>query len=161
MATWAGMSAAILASIASSGCADLSARSDRVQLEVAGPPIDADQTGQAFLYAIPATADKAADGGLLAQNWSMLGREDRAAAVSPEYAPSPCERVAGKTSRSQDIIEAIAKRAAGHRVVIINESHTVTRHRKTMRRLLPRLKRLGFTFLAIETLTNDPREKRL
>src|SRR5690606_22850830 len=49
------------------------------------------------------------------------------------------------------VIDAIAARAEGHRVVIINESHMVTRHRETTRRLLAKLQPLGFRVLAAET----------
>ena len=125
-----------------------------VQLEVAARPVEADQTGQPFLYAIPSATETGGMKELAAQNWSMLGREDRAAAISSEYAPVACESVAGWRPGKQNNVDVIAARAAKYRIVIVNESHIVTRHREMMRRLLPKLRRLGFSVLAMETLTN-------
>ena len=146
---------AIFIGLALSGCAGSFTPHNQVRLEIGGPPIDASQTSQPFLYAIPRGTGGPGDGGLLAQSWSMLGREDLgAASMSNEYAAVECEPVEGGPSGWDAVVDAIAARAEGHRVVIINESHAVTRHRQTARRLLSRLRAKGFTHLAVETLTN-------
>ncbi|MEO6359919.1 MAG: hypothetical protein ABIO43_05005 [Sphingomicrobium sp.] len=54
------------------------------------------------------------------------------------------------------MIAAIAARAANQRVVIINENHFVTRHRETTRRLLAKLRPLGFSVLAAEAFFHGP-----
>src|SRR5688500_17648909 len=96
---------AILAVIALSGCTDLLVRNDKVELEIAGPPIDSTLTRQAFLYAIPPASDGPQNAGLSAQKWSMLGREDRGAAVmSDEYGPAACESIAGSPSGWEEIL---------------------------------------------------------
>jgi hypothetical protein len=140
--------------IALSGCAGVAAPPERVQLEVAGPPIDAPLIPLPDFYRLPPAGDESGDGGRLAQQWAMLGREDRAAASqsgSAEYIPRPCEAAPGSPSGWDAVIDAIVARAADHRVVIINESHMVTRHRETTRRLLEKLRPLGFRALAAET----------
>jgi hypothetical protein len=87
----------------------------------------------------------------------MLGREDRAAATgSAEYKPSPCEVVPGGPRGWDAVVNAIAARAVNHRVVIVNESHQLTRHRETTRRLLAKLRPLGFTVFAAEAFNHGP-----
>jgi hypothetical protein len=84
----------------------------------------------------------------------MLGREDRSAAsgtVRDEYSPQECETAADSPTGWDGVIDAIVARAAAHRIVIVNESHVITRHRETTRRLLAELRPLGFTVLAAET----------
>ena len=72
-------------------------------------------------------------------------------ALAAEYRPQECEQVPGSPSERDAVIDAIVARAADHRVVIINESHILTRHRETTRRLLGKLRPLGFRVLAAET----------
>jgi hypothetical protein len=139
------------------GCATSDRSVKTVQIDVAGPPIEASETGQAFLYDVPTANNGEFDGGRSSQHWSMLGREDRSAAGNEaEYKPRACAAEQGSRPGLANVIDAIAKRAASHKVVIINESHTVTRHRETTRQLLPKLRSLGFTVFAAETFTNGP-----
>lgn len=129
--------------------------SDRVRLEVSGPPIDPAHTGQPFLYAVPGVIKGSNDGGISAQAWSMLGREDRSAASgSAEYQLAVCPAIQGYATGLDQVVEAIVEQAAKHRVVILNESHALTRHREVARILLGKLKPLGFTVFAAETFTN-------
>ncbi|MGB3796049.1 MAG: hypothetical protein WA957_07070 [Alteraurantiacibacter sp.] len=53
------------------------------------------------------------------------------------------------------VINAIRNHAADRRIVIINESHSVTRHRETIRLLLEALRPLGFSVYAAETFSNS------
>ena len=101
-----------------------------MKLEVAGPAIDAPLIPRPDFYRLPQTAGESGGGGRLAQWWAMLGREDRAAASESggaEYSPRECEVATGSPSGWDAVIDAIVARAADHRVVIINESHMVTR----------------------------------
>lgn len=58
--------------------------------------------------------------------------------------------------RSVDAVDAIADAAAGHRVVLVNEVHHNAQTRALTLALLPRLRKLGFSHLAIEALGDDP-----
>ncbi len=149
-----GLTTSAFALIALSGCAGVKIPSDQVQLEVAGPAIDAPLIPLPDFYKLPQMAGENMDGGGLAQRWTMLGREDRAAAsASDEYRPRECEVATGSPLGWDAVIDAIVARAADHRVVIINESHMVTRHRETTRRLLNKLRPLGFSVLAAEAFS--------
>lgn len=54
-----------------------------------------------------------------------------------------------------DAVAAIVKQAAGYRIVLINEVHHNAQTRALTLQLLPRLRELGFTHLAIEALGDD------
>lgn len=139
------------------GGASVSAADDQVQLEVAGPVVDAAQTASPTRYRIPKPTGNAWDAGAMAQGWSMLGREDRAAESSyVEFKPSACRPDSVTATGWEKVIDSIAARAADHRVVIVNESHVLTRDRDTTRRLLAKLRPLGFSVLAAETFTHFP-----
>jgi hypothetical protein len=154
---WRNIGAALVALAILPGCSTVDQPSKLVKLQVAGPPIDASETGQAFLYELPVVPPGEHDGGRTSQSWSMLGREDRSAASgNTEYVASACAAEQGNPSGLDNVVEAIAQRAASHRIVIVNESHSVTRHRETTRRLLPKLRAMGFGFFAAETFTNGP-----
>lgn len=135
------------------GCATLPSSESAVRLSVAGLPIPAEASGTAVLYRVPGTAGFA---GPANQQWSALGREDRGAASGPgEYRAVSCApEMPGAMGREQ-VIAAIAERAADQRVIIINESHSVTRHRDTIRRLLGALRPLGYSVYAAETFNNS------
>ncbi len=157
---WRTAGATLLALAIVSGCSTADQPGKPVELQVAGPPIEASETRPADLYTIPVIPAGEPDEGRIAQHWSMVGREDKSAATGDrEYLASPCEAEPNSPSGFADVVEAIAKRAASHRVVIINESHTVTRHRETTRQLLPKLRSMGFTVFAAETFTNGPDPK--
>jgi len=61
-----------------------------------------------------------------------------------------------KDWRGEDALEVIAKAAADRRIVMINEVHHNAQTRALTLQLLPRLRALGFTYLAIEALGKDP-----
>lgn len=145
-AVWAG-------ALLLTGCATLPSSESAVRLSVAGLPIPAEASGMAVLYRVPGTAGFA---GPADQQWSALGREDRGAASEPgEYRAVSCApEMPGAMGREQ-VIAAIAERAADQRVIIINESHSVTRHRDTIRRLLGALRPLGYSVYAAETFNNS------
>jgi hypothetical protein len=54
-----------------------------------------------------------------------------------------------------DAVDAIADLAASHRVVMVNEAHHDAHTRLITFQLLPRLRALGFTHLALEALIED------
>ena len=58
--------------------------------------------------------------------------------------------------RSMNAADAITDAAAGHRIVLVNEVHHNAQTRALTLELLPRLRKLGFTYLAIEALGDDP-----
>jgi hypothetical protein len=138
--------------VLASACTSVPPPGSAVTLEAAGAPISAEETGQAFLYRLPGAEDPA---GIAAQTWSMLGREDRAAMTGDsEYLPQPCAPVPDAPRGRESVVAAIAQQAATSRVVIVNESHTITRHRETVRQLLGALRTLGFSVYAAETFSN-------
>jgi len=124
-----------------------------VELVVAGPPIDAEETGQAFLYADPRPMD--AQGGRQAQQFSMLGREDKAAGVDDEYEAAPCPPLTPGAEGEAAVLARIVAAARKHRVVIINESHVVTQHRDFTRKVIGALRPLGYSVLAAEAFANS------
>ncbi len=133
-------------------CTSVSSPVPAVTLEVAGDPLTAEETGRPFFYRLPGRDDPA---GIAAQTWSMLGREDLAAGTGDaEYLPQPCTPLPGTSQGRQSVVEAIATQAATSRIVIVNESHTVTRHRGTVLQLLDALRPLGFSVYAAETFSN-------
>ena len=146
------IAAATFALVATSLVSEASAAAGEVELDLAGPIVDPDQTASPARYRVPRPTGTSWVASMIPQTWSMLGRADRAAAGGyREYRPSPCNRVAGSPSGWDEVVDAIAERAADHRVVIVNESHVLTCDRETTRRLLERLRPLGFSVLAAET----------
>lgn len=75
----------LLPALLLASCETVPITEDSVQLTVLGPPIAAEETGQKFIYQRPRVPegmpDDASTAGLRAQGWSMLGREDRGAAL--------------------------------------------------------------------------------
>ena len=63
---------------------------------------------------------------------------------------------------AQDALTVLVRAAAERRVVIVNEGHHMPQHRVLTTRLLPHLRRLGFTHFAAETLAEgmDELKKR-
>lgn len=59
------------------------------------------------------------------------------------------------TLEARDAVEAIVALARTHRVIFLNEAHHVPRHRALALALLPRLRELGFAWLAVETLSDQ------
>ena len=150
----------LLPALLLASCETVPTTEDPVQLTVLGPPIAAEETGHKFIYQRPQVPegmpDDASSAGLRAQGWSMLGREDRGAALGgAEYREKDCEPLPESPAGLDAIADHIAKRAADHRIVIINESHTVTRTRELTRLLLPRLRAMGFTVLSAEAFSSS------
>lgn len=128
----------------------------QIELRVAGPPVDAEDTGQAFVYEDPRQIDPKREP--LSQAYSMLGREDLAAQHDNEYKASPCPPLTPGAEGEAEVLSRIVEAARTHRVVIINESHTVTQHRDFTRAAIAALRPLGYSVLAAETFANtdDP-----
>jgi hypothetical protein len=121
-----------------------------VELVISSPPVDASQTEQKDFFKVPSTGEIAAD-----QSWSMMGREDRSAKVkNSEYQKVKCSPLSDPVSGLDTILDTISKRAKSHRIVIVNESHTITKHRDFTRQLLPKLRAQGFTVFAAEAFLN-------
>ena len=137
------------------GCASAD-RAAPVELVVAGPPVPAEETGWPHFYEPPMLANGEQSGGRIEQGWSFLGREDRAASVpgGDEYEAVACPFPADGRIGRDAVLDALAARASDSRVVIVNESHHVTRHRAFSRRLIERLRPLGYTVFAAETFRN-------
>lgn len=106
----------------------------------------------------------------LAQARSMMGDSEGAldawASISPQYrrdatpaAPSAAdlEFVAStlKGYSPSSAIDTIVRAAKDRQIVILNEAHHVARHRAFATLLALELRKLGFKYLAIETLTAD------
>ena len=123
-----------------------------VAIEIAGPPVTAEETGRSHLYLDPRA--QYVRGGGRAQVFSMLGREDLAAKIDEEYSASPCPALAASASGEAEVLARIVAAARKHRVVIINESHTLTRHRDFSRKVIAALRPHGFLVLAAETFSN-------
>jgi hypothetical protein len=68
----------------------------------------------------------------------------------PKRTPPDTASLAGYTP--ENAADAIVKLAAANQVVFINEAHHVPRHRAFTLALLPRLRALGFRYLAAEAL---------
>jgi hypothetical protein len=68
----------------------------------------------------------------------------------PRLAPPDTSSFAGYVP--ENATDAIARIAAANQVVFINEAHHVPRHRAFTLALLPRLRELGFSYLAVEAL---------
>lgn len=152
----AARAASLLGAFALTARATVQPTGSLVTLMLAGDPIPADRTDQAFLDRVPSATDHES---IVTQQWSMLGREDRAALTGfGEYRAKACTPVRPAVSGMDDAIAEIVRQAADTRVVIVNESHTVTRHRDTIARLLSALRPLGFTVYAAETFSNAENE---
>jgi hypothetical protein len=53
---------------------------------------------------------------------------------------------------NEDAVDAVAKLAAGRQAVFVNEAHHMARDRAFTANLLPKLRALGYSYLAVETL---------
>ena len=152
----AARAASLLGAFALAACATVQPTGSPVTLTLAGASLPADRTDQAFLYRVPSATDHES---MVTQEWSMLGREDRAALTGFwEYRAKACIPARPAVSGMDDAIAEIVRQTADTRVVIVNESHTVTRHRDTVARLLSALRPLGFTVYAAETFSNSEDE---
>lgn len=89
---------------------------------------------------------------------SELGLYSRAVLAFPlKISPVPgLELPAANDWRGEDALTAIAAAAASRRIVMVNEVHHNAQTRAFTLQLLPRLRALGYTHLAIEALGDDP-----
>jgi hypothetical protein len=76
-----------------------------------------------------------------------------------DYAPARPSRAAFDTTAfehmtDEDAVDAVAELAAGRQAVFVNEAHYMARHRAFTANLLPKLRALGFSYLAVETLSD-------
>ncbi len=81
-----------------------------------------------------------------------------------DFAPAKAQPIAFDTAAfnhmaNEDAVDAIAALAAGRQAVFVNEAHHMPRHRAFTANLLPKLRALGFSYLAVETL--DERDTAL
>lgn len=107
------------------------------------------------IYQVPDRTVGPDDGGLTAQAWAMLGREDIAAKLgSSELVPTGCLPSDFARRGWSSVRTAILSEASRHKVLIINESHWITRHRGIIIDLLPDLRALGYSTYAAEAFTN-------
>lgn len=88
--------------------------------------------------------------GSSSQTLSIFGREDLIASGVRDFLPTECTAVIG----SDDPLDEIARRAGSTSIVIVNESHSRSRHRGFIERVAMRLRSLGYDTLADETLSN-------
>lgn len=151
---------ALIAAAAAAQSAGENSDEAGVKLTVSGPPIEAKATGGLdYIYLRPevpaAYRDNSGAAGILAQGWTMLGREDLGVrAGSNEYQARPCDPLDGGAKGADNVLGAIVARAADTRIVIINESHEVTLHRDFSRQVIERLRLQGYSVLAAETFRN-------
>jgi hypothetical protein len=85
-----------------------------------------------------------------AQTLSMFGRDDLIADASKDYRPTGCPPANPHARPEAEIL----KRARDTSIVIINESHERSEHRDLTARLLPGLRHMGYSVLAMEALSN-------
>jgi hypothetical protein len=83
-----------------------------------------------------------------------------------DFAPPPAPPITFDTAAfarmaqtNEDAVDAIASLAANRQAVFVNEAHHMPRHRAFTANLLPKLRALGFSYLAVETL--DERDTAL
>jgi hypothetical protein len=72
----------------------------------------------------------------------------------PRPKPIDVDTAAFSRMINEDAVDAIAKLAANRQAVFINEAHHMPRHRTFTANLLPKLRALGFSYLAVETLSD-------
>lgn len=102
----------------------------------------------------PSEGVRQASGQMIGTYESFLGEYQAALDAfmvgPPRRAPFDTASFAGYVP--EDAADAIVKLAAGRQVVFINEAHHVPSHRAFTLALLPRLRALGFNYLAAEAL---------
>ena len=90
----------------------------------------------------------------LEDKYALLGREDLTAVTHWEYGTAQCAPHASGIIGVASILDEVVARAADTRIVIVNESHVVSRHRDFSRQVAERLRPLGYTHFAAETFTH-------
>lgn len=143
----------LVSSVTLFGCVPVNETESTAILESVQGTFSPSDTVTPELYKLPTSSTNP---GLAAQSWSILGREDIAKTLdATESEVSACDAIVGSPYGWANVAKHISEVAINHRVVIINESHWVTRHRQMTRMLLPELRKLGFEVLAAETLFNS------
>ncbi|WP_133303986.1 hypothetical protein [Aurantiacibacter aquimixticola] len=142
-----------MGAIALSAC--ITSEPARVTFGPKMPIVDAADTSLPIRYdlRIP-DRDAAYRTSIFEQLYAGLGREDLTAATSDEYRPASCAPHPSNVSGEQAVLDAIVDAAENARIVIVNESHVVSRHRNFTAELAARLEPLGFTHFAAETFSN-------
>ncbi|MEO0644287.1 MAG: hypothetical protein AAFY47_12865, partial [Pseudomonadota bacterium] len=110
----AGVATALIAATAPAA----NAQEAGIELIVDPEPIEAEATGMPGIYVQPSVPEQFRENsgaaGILAQGWSMLGREDLGAkAGSDEYQPRRCKALAGGATGAQNVLDAIAVEISG------------------------------------------------
>lgn len=87
---------------------------------------------------------------------TFVGQQQEAleAFATGRPATQPFDTVALARLVPEDAVEGVARLAAQHQAVFINEAHHVPRDRAFAATLLPKLRSLGFSYLAVETLAD-------
>ena len=70
-------------------------------------------------------------------------------------APVPFDSAALGRLAPEDAVDAVTRLASTRQAVFINEAHHMPRDRAFVANLLPKLRALGFSYLAVETLADD------
>jgi hypothetical protein len=74
--------------------------------------------------------------------------------ASSRASRAPFDTAAFEHMADEDAVDAVAELAAGRQAVFVNEAHYMARHRAFTANLLPKLRALGFSYLAVETLSD-------
>ena len=154
----AALQAAVIFALA--GCASMPAGAPPVTFEPEMALVQAADTAQSYHYDLTVAEDeKDFAESALEQRYALLGREDLTARTSDEYRSAACEAHPSGATGEDGVLDAIVAGIGDARVVIVNESHLVSRHRGFSAALAERLRPLGFTHFGAETFDNrsDPR----
>ncbi|MGJ8560537.1 MAG: hypothetical protein ACSHX3_09900 [Litorimonas sp.] len=84
------------------------------------------------------------------QKYSFMGRDSTEIDPNVSRPPKLCTDDTRATLQN-GAVDAVLKAAQSHRIIIINEDHSSPQNRAFIRRLLPSLRRMGFTHYAAET----------
>ena len=96
---------------------------------------------------------------MLGQIYPFVGEYEKAKAIRPTAAARYKTEIAAGYELS-DAVDAILSEAKQHRIVIINEAHDAPEHRNFISRIVMKLKDIGFTHYAFETLAEDSEQLR-
>lgn len=81
--------------------------------------------------------------------------DERAAILRGRGESRPEDRTRAAAASAEDAIAAIVREARQRRIVIINESHHVPMHRAFTMALARELRKVGYTYFAAETFSNN------
>lgn len=107
------------------------------------------KTEPALDSSVKATAQRL--GGIYAQ---FVGQYQDALEAYATQRPAPIafDTAAFNRMTNEDAVDAVAKLATNRQAVFVNETSYMPRHRAFTANLLPKLRALGFSYLAVETL---------